>query len=168
MIYTTLEAIRQHHPCRERWAVLLRALGKTRADDEPVALATVLERNGLDDALWCLRTVPEEHARWRRLAVAYARDVQHLMSEPRSLAALDLAERHAAGAATDDELAAASAAARAAARDAAWAAASAAAWAAARDAAWAAAGAARAAAGAAVWDAAVQRQTVLLREALDA
>ena len=73
----------------------------------------------------------------RTFAVWSARQVQHLMSDPRSLAALDVAERHAIGSATDEELAAAWAAARDAARDAARAAARdaarAAAWAAARD-----------------------------------
>jgi hypothetical protein len=64
-----------------------------------------------------------------------ARQVQHLMTDPRSLAALDVAERHARGEATDEQLDAARDAAGAAAWDAAWAAAGAAAWDAARDAA---------------------------------
>jgi hypothetical protein len=86
----------------------------------------------------------------RIFAVWSARQVQHLITDARSLAALDVAERHAKGQATDQELAAARAEAGDAARDAAWDAA----WAAASDAAGAAAGdaagdAARAAAGAA-------------------
>jgi hypothetical protein len=86
-------------------------------------------------------------------ALACARRVQHLMTDPRSVAALDTRERWLRGEATDEEMAAARDAAWNAA-DAAWAAADAAwaaAWAAAaRDAAWAAAEAARVAA----WDAA--------------
>ena len=71
-----------------------------------------------------------------------ARQVQHLMTDKRSLDALDVAERYANGLATDEELAAVRAAARAAAR-AAWAAwAASAASLAASDAAWAAAGSA--------------------------
>ena len=101
-------------------------------------------------------------AQKRLFAVRSVRRVQHLMKDPRSVAVLDVAERHARGEATDDELeaaraaaweaaaastaeAAVSAAARAAA--AAWAAASTAeaAWAAAAlNAAWAAARAAAA------------------------
>jgi hypothetical protein len=69
----------------------------------------------------------------RLFAVWCARQVQHLMTDLRSINALDVAERHANGEATNEELDAARAAA-------AWAAAAAAA-----DAAWAA-GAARAAA----------------------
>jgi hypothetical protein len=55
---------------------------------------------------------------WRLFAVWSARQVQHLMADARSLAALGVAERYANGEAKDEELAAA----RDAARDAAWAA----------------------------------------------
>ena len=67
----------------------------------------------------------------RLFAVWCARQVQHLMTDPRSVAALDAAERFANGEAAEDELAAADAAAAAA-------------WAAARAAAGAASNAARA------------------------
>jgi len=86
-------------------------------------------------------------------AVWCARQVQHLLTDARSLAALDVAERHAHGQASDAELAAAARAAGDAAKSAAWSAAGSAAWAAV-GAAWAAAGAARAAAGDAAGDAA--------------
>ena len=56
----------------------------------------------------------------RLFAVWCARQVQHLMSDTRSVAALDVAERHANGNATHAELAAARAAAQAAALAAAW------------------------------------------------
>jgi hypothetical protein len=82
----------------------------------------------------------------RLFAVHCARSVQHLTTDPRSIAAIDVAERHASGQATDKELAAASDATRdaagAAASAAAMSAAMSAAWAAARSSAWAAAGAA--------------------------
>lgn len=71
----------------------------------------------------------------RLFAVFCARQVQHLMTDPRSIEAIDVAEKHAQGKASDNELAraraAADAAALAAARTAAWVAADAA-WAAAR------------------------------------
>ena len=130
---TTLNKIREHSPCQNGWTKLLATLGKTKADDEPVLFETILGSNGLDDALWCLRTLDHEHQRTCRLfAVWCARQVQHLMTDPRSIAALDVAENHANGNATNEELDAAWDAARDAAWDAAWAAA----WAAARDAAW--------------------------------
>jgi len=148
---TTLNKIRAHSPCQSGWAKLLKNLGKTKGDDEPLAITTILESNGLDDALWCLQAVDGHQREMRLFAVDCARSVQHLMTDQRSLDALDVAERHADGLATDAELTAASAAAWAAAWDAASAAARAAAWDAAWDAAWAAASAA---ARAAAWDAA--------------
>lgn len=53
-------------------------------------------------------------AQLRLFAVRCARRVQHLMTDPRSLAALDVAERYARGEATDEELVAARVAANAA------------------------------------------------------
>lgn len=137
MIYTTLNRIRAHSPCASGWHKLLAHLGKTKSDDEPLALVTVLDSNGVDDALWCLRAEPQHSAIWRLLAVHYARQVLHLTTDQPSLNALDVAERHAHGLATDAELEAAGDAARAAAGAAAGYAAWAAAWAwdAARDAA---------------------------------
>ena len=154
---TTLNAIREHRPCADGWKKLLNHLGKTGADDEPLSLLTILDSNGLDDALWCLRAMPEHNKHWRLYAVWCARQVQHLMTDARSVAALDVAERHAHGTASNQELAAARAAAWAAAWDAASAAAGAAAGAAAWYAAW---DAASAAASAAARDA----QTARLRE----
>lgn len=130
---TTLNKIREHHPCEEGWTKLLKHLGKTQSDDEPLDFLTIFKSNGLDDALWCARSAPEYNREWRLYAVWCARQVQHVMTDKRSIAALDVAERYANGEATDKELEAARAAAWAAARaagDAAWDAA----WAAARDA----------------------------------
>ena len=154
-LLTTLKKIRACHPCESGWTKLLKHLGKTSADDEPLPFSVILESNGLDDALWCCRAAPEYDREWRLFAVWCARQVQHLMTDQRSIDALDVAEQFANGRATQAELAAAWAAARDAARTAAWAAASDAAWAAASDAAWDAAGAAAGAAARDVaWDAA--------------
>jgi hypothetical protein len=143
---TTLNKIRDKSPCENGWKKLLTHLGKTKADDEPLEITEILDSNGLDDALWCLRAVEGHDREIRLYAVWCARQVQHLMTDKRSLDAIDVAERFANGSATQAELAAA--------WNAAWAArnaAGAAAWAA-RAAAWAAgaaANAARTAAGAA-------------------
>jgi hypothetical protein len=126
MLTTTLNAIRAHDPCVEGWGKLLAHLGKTGPDDEPLALTTILDSNGFNDALWALRCTTGHDREIRHYAVWCARQVQHLMTDPRSVEALDVAERHADGLATDAELDAAWAAA--------WAAAGAAAWAAAWDA----------------------------------
>jgi hypothetical protein len=148
MITTTLNAIRKEGPCADGWAKLLKYLGKTAADNEPLPFVTILDSNGLDDALWCLRAAPEHNKIWRLFAVWCARQVQHLLTDPRSLAALDVAERYAHGLATDEELAAAEHAALNAARDDA----GAVAWGSAR-AAWTTASVVRGAAWCAGWDA---------------
>ena len=145
MFYTTLNKIREHSPCCEGWRRLLTYLGKTNADDEPLSFKSILDSNGLDDAIWALRSIDAPEV--RLFAVRCVRQIQHLISDERSLNALDVSEAYAVGEATKDELSAA----RYAALDAAWYAARdaarAAAWYAARD-------AARAAARAAAWYAA--------------
>jgi hypothetical protein len=167
-VYTTLNKIKSHDPCARGWRTLLTALGKTKADDDPVSMAFILQSNGFEDAVWTFKCLAGADREIRLFAVDCARQVQHLMTDPLSLAALDVAERFANGLATSEELDAARAeawaaadaawaaagAAAGAAADAAWAAARAAAWAAARAAAWAAARAAARAAADAAWAAA--------------
>jgi hypothetical protein len=104
---TTLNKIRAHRPCRFGWERLLHGLGKTQPDDEPLWIDQILDTNNLDDALWCLRAVEGCDREIRLYAVWCARRVQHLMVDARSIAALDVAERHARGEASDGELAAA-------------------------------------------------------------
>ena len=163
MICTTLNKIRAYTPCSDEWKKLLSGLNKTGPDDEPLPMVTILDLNGLDDALWALRTTDCEREELL-LAVAYARQVQHLMTDERSMSCLEVAERFANKQASAEELAAAARAAWDAARaaaEAAWntelaaaeAAAGAAAYAAELAAAYAAGAAAEAAAGAAAYSA---------------
>jgi hypothetical protein len=161
MLTTTLEKIREKSPCQEGWKKLLATLNKTKADSEPVSFIQILDSNGLNDALWCLRAEPENKSvqkKARLFAVFCARQHEHLLTDERSKNAINVAERFANGKASQEELE--SAAASAAAIESAWAA-SAAAWAAraaAIDAAIdAAMEAARAAAMAATWAARAAR-----------
>ena len=100
---TTLNEIREQSPCTEGWTKLLRTLGKTKADDEPLSIITILDSNGLDDAFWCLRAVKNRNKEIRLYMVWCARQVQHLMTDQHSLDALDVAERFANGEATQKE-----------------------------------------------------------------
>jgi hypothetical protein len=104
MIATTLNRIRSHNPCEPSWVTLLSALGKTKADDEPLPYARIVQICGLDDALWATRAAPEYAKEWRLYAVACARHVVHLSPDPRVAKALTVAERYAHGQATDEEL----------------------------------------------------------------
>ena len=150
MITITLQKIKTNSPCKDGWKAVKKSRGGKLADrDAEFPLADVLDSNGLADTLWCLRCLPEHDNLWRKYAVWCARQVEHLMADERSKAALDVAWRHSEGLATDEELAAA--------RDAAWNAARAAAWNAARAAAWDA-----------TWDAACSKQEAKLRQILTA
>ena len=112
---TTLNKIRKYEPCAAGWQKLLTYLGKTKADDEPLSLLTILDSNGLDDALWCLRAVEGHDREIRLYAVWCTRQVQHLLTDQRSIDVLGVAERYANGEATKGKLTDAWYAARAAA-----------------------------------------------------
>jgi len=112
-ITITLEQIAAKRPCTSGWEKLL-ASKAGLPHDVPFPVTDILDSNGMDECLWSLRCLPAYDNLWRRYAVWCARQVQHLMTDPLSLAALDVADRHWQGHATDDELEAA--------REAAWAA----------------------------------------------
>lgn len=115
MIYTTLNKLKKEFPCEDGWNTLVLSLGKAHfirkdgifggSDDEPVSLAHIVESNGIDDALWATRAVPEQSKKWRLYAVWCARQVQYLTSDARSIAVVGVSERFANGEATREELA---------------------------------------------------------------
>ena len=125
MLYTTLNKIRNKYPCESGWEQLLKHLGKTKADDEQLSFKTILESNGLDDAIWCLKSVEGHDREIRLFALACARRVEHLDRTGQAKKTNDIAERFANGLCTIDELNEASdsalLAANAASRTAAWA-----------------------------------------------
>jgi len=197
MLSTTFALLHKAGACTGRYRYLAEALGgiKKYGRDKPIPLAVLLKHNGIADALWSLRAVPEDQAATRdKLARLFACDcAAHVLKffgkafpgDKRPREAIEVARRYARGKATEEELAAAWdaawaaawAAARAAAGDAAraaaWDAAWAAAWAAARDAAWAAArdaawAAARDAAGDAAGDAERRWQVKTFKKRLEA
>ena len=173
---TTLAAIRAASPCESGWKKLLAALGKTKADNEPLDLLTVLNSNGLDDALWVMSFAMPDDRLVRHFQAWCAEQVLHIFEsvrpdDRRVRDQIEMLRRDDATKAERDAAeAAAWAAARDAARDAAWAsadaAAEAAARAAARAAAWAAARvAAEAAARASARDAARDAAEASARDA---
>ena len=131
ILTTTLAQLRKHRSCVRGYNRLVRALkGEpfTSEDEErtthlrfthkgEIPLSFILEANGLDDALWALRASNCSARDARLLAVAFAREVEHLMPKA-SHTALDVAEQFANGLATPDELAEACSAAYSASDDA--------------------------------------------------
>lgn len=165
---TTEDFCRKHNACDDGRAFAWNY--ETMAECYHALLAGEAGEKSAEWAIWAFsRPGAASEAEQRLFAVWCARQVEHLMTDERSIAALDVAERFAAGDATKDELAAAWDAAWDAARDAARDAAWAAAWAAARDAAWDAAwDSARDAARAAAGDAAGAAAWAAARAARDA
>ena len=80
---TTLAAIRAQSPCEDGWRTLLAHLGKTAADDEPLPLLTVLNSNGLDDALWVLSCAMPDDRLARHFQAWCAEQVLHLFERER-------------------------------------------------------------------------------------
>lgn len=101
-MYTTLNRIREHSPCTDGWETLLKYLGKTKPDDEPLPLLTILNSNGFDHTLWCFRVVDGFEKEKLLLGITFAREVAHLMPAE-SKKALDVLERYANGSATEKE-----------------------------------------------------------------
>ena len=116
---TTLTKIKQHTPCTEGWAMLLLFLNKTEEDDDELLIKTILESNGVKDAIWALRAVEGYDREIRLMACDFAESVVHLANDERCNKAIDVSRRYANGKATQKELAAAMASASDAASDAA-------------------------------------------------
>lgn len=102
MFYTTLNEIREYGPSTQDWQRLLKYLGKTKADDEPLSFKTILDSNGFDTAIWALRSI--EAPEVRLYAVRCVRQVPSLLLNELSLYALDIAEAYAIGEVADEEL----------------------------------------------------------------
>jgi hypothetical protein len=115
---TTLTKIKQYTPCTEGWAKLLLFLNKTEADDEELLIKTILESNGVKDAIWALRAVEGCDREIRLMACDFAESVVHLANDDRSVNAIAVSRKYANGEVTLEELSAAKVAAWAAAWDA--------------------------------------------------
>ena len=132
---TTFNLLRDKSACESGYRKLAKHLGgiNTYGADTPINLLTILESNGIDDAIWCLRATEQNCDRVARLMAAdFAESVLHIYekkcpNDNRPRLAIKAARDFANGLIDDSAMAAAMAAARdaamAAARDAAWAAA---------------------------------------------
>ena len=108
--HTTLNKILKYHPCgRETngdsgFSKLLKYLNKTKADDEPLSFITILESNGILDAIWCLRTLPNYDLEVMEFKLKCARRVEHLDRSGTAKDCLDVLDRFIGGNATKDDL----------------------------------------------------------------
>ena len=100
---TTLAQIKYFGPNRNKWERLLSGLGKTEADTDVLPYSKILEICGLYWTLWTTKT--EDSLRWvSELALVYARHVANFMTDPRSVGALNTADRFLSGEASWEEL----------------------------------------------------------------
>jgi len=117
---TTLNLLHKAHACAPRYKVLLTALGTNYPPDRPINLLTILNLNGLDDALWALCATAENCDKVARLMAAdFAGQVlpiwQQYSDDKRPASAIKAARDFANGLITAAARDAAGAAARAAA-----------------------------------------------------
>ena len=122
---TTFKRLRKAGACTERYKFLRHAL-KGIKDNEPINLLTILETNGLDDALWALCATAQNCERVARLMAAdfaemvLPRCLKCYPNDDRPRLAIQAARDFANGLITADQLSAAESAAESAARSAAW------------------------------------------------
>ena len=103
----TLNKIREHDPCKSSYKILLKVLGKNKADDEPLSLLKILEINGLEDAIWCLRTLSwnlEARMEIAALMVLFVKPIVHLLKDEGSKNTVEIIEKFSKGEATSREL----------------------------------------------------------------
>ncbi len=102
-----LEDIKSHKPCVDGWKKLIRSLdGRTEGD---VSLSHILDSNGIEDAVWCLRALPYRDQCLFKADVAEL--AVHLCDDPRPQQAIDAIRQWHKGEINDQELADASRAA---------------------------------------------------------
>lgn len=102
-MYTTLNMIRDCHPCRDGWTTLLEFLDKTGPDDDRLSLLTILESNGFEDAVWCLRAVPGYDREKRAFMAECVRKLEQFFSSSVYSDFLLKLEAYGAGESSEEE-----------------------------------------------------------------
>ena len=110
---TTFALLRKASACKPRYEFLRKALSrKEYGDYTPINLLTILENNGLDDALWALSATAEKCDKIARLMAAdFAEQVlpiwKKYSQDNRPKLAIKAARHFANGLITEQEMAAA-------------------------------------------------------------
>ncbi len=109
-MHTTLNEILKHKPCglqsegKSGFSKLLKFLNKSKPDDEPLSLLTILESNGIKDAIWCLRVLPDYDPKVMGFKLKCVRRAEHLDKSGKVKSCLDVVEAFIAGNATKNDL----------------------------------------------------------------
>ena len=109
---STLNLIRANRPCARGWKTLTKALGSDFDSDAEINLLQILEINGVQDMLWCLRATKEDSKKIAsQLSIEFAEQTlpifeRHYPNDNRPRVAIQAARDFAAGKITQEELAA--------------------------------------------------------------
>ena len=101
---TTLSQLQKAIPGRDDAYSYSRAFDDKTPGDKAITYEKLLDALGLDGALYCCSAEPQYSALWRQYAVWCARQVQHLMEDASVPHLLDIAQDHANGKVSDDDL----------------------------------------------------------------
>ena len=108
---TTLNTLHKYWPIIDDgtysgacWPMLLKALGKTAGDDEPLSIIKVLNVVGFDNTSWILQAIPEHKRELTLFTVFCARQASGLMREKPLRTVIKTAERFANGLASIKDL----------------------------------------------------------------
>ena len=107
---TTLNLIRACSPCSSGWRTLNEALGSEFDPDEEINLLEILDTNGVQDMLWCLRTTKQDSRKIAsQLAIEFANQAlpifeARMPNDQRPRKAIQAARDFNAGKITKEEL----------------------------------------------------------------
>lgn len=102
-IYTSLNRIHKLKPLNGDWAALRHHLGKRKADDKPLDMLTVLRLTGLDGFLIYSQAAVDHWRAHRLLSIEFQRSGLRLPEDQWLAAELDVLERCAYAAGSDEE-----------------------------------------------------------------
>lgn len=103
MFKLKLRQIRDYSPDEPGWKRIRKAHPEAKLDDE-IDLLSIAKGRHLVDAIYCLRFFPEHDRLWIRYGIWCAAQIEHLMTDKRSVNVLRVAMNYFNGEATDDEL----------------------------------------------------------------
>lgn len=83
---------------------LLNSLGKTKPDNDTIAISYIAKTIGLEEAIRCCYHLNDHSRKWRLFSVSCVRRIEPLLGYKLSSDVIDVAERYANGNATNEEL----------------------------------------------------------------
>jgi len=102
ILCTTLEQIKAHNPCKTSYKKLLKGLGKTKADSEPLEFRSIYNILDADDVIWATRVLDKKTN--VHVGALFANTVKHLTEDKRIHDCIEVCFKYSKGEATEEEL----------------------------------------------------------------